>query len=160
MFNILSKKLLFIVAGLGLTTAGLIGPTVFLDGMGGKLTLFELTHAMDSLNSFGFAKISSTGMYFWIGVVFIALIVMSVVATLMRLYVGVWLFAVLGVSVWGVSYYYFREWHGMASKVVSKFGDTASTSVIMIKNLNLQWGAWCILAGMVLLFLASMMRSR
>ncbi len=158
MFNIFRSKLLLVVTGISLTVAGIIGPTVFIDTMG-ELNLFQLTEMMDALKSLGL-PLESTNMYFWIGVIFAALIALSLVATLYRMYISVWLLAVSGVALWGVSYYYYYEWHAKALEEVSKGVADGGVLATAIKTLNLRWGAWCILAGLLLIAYATMVRKK
>ncbi|VAW81867.1 hypothetical protein MNBD_GAMMA12-2946 [hydrothermal vent metagenome] len=158
MFNIFRSKLLLIIAGISLTVAGIIGPTVFIDTMG-ELNLFQLTEMMDALKSLGL-PLESTNMYFWIGVVFISLITLSLIATLYRMYISVWLLAVSGVAIWGVSYYYYYEWHTKALKAVSAGVADGGVLATAVKTLHLQWGAWCILGGLLLIVSATMLRKK
>jgi len=158
MFNIFRSRILLIISGISLTVAGIIGPTVFVDTMG-ELNLFQLTEMMDALKSLGL-PLESTNMYFWIGIVFIALIILSLMATLFRMYISVWLLSVSGVAIWVVSYYYYYEWHNKALEAVSRGVGDGGVLSTAVKTLNLQWGAWCILSGLLLIAYATMQRKK
>ncbi len=142
-------KFILILSSLGLTGAGLMGPTVFVESMG-KLNLFELT------------QMSKDSLYFWIGVAFAGIIALSVLATVFRIFAGVWWLAILGITLWSVSYYFFREWHDAAlanlSNIKISDGVENKSLQLMIKNLKLEWGAYSIVSGMGLMAVFSMLR--
>ncbi len=158
MFKLYRIRILLIISGIALTAAGIVGPTVFVDTMG-QLNLFQLTEMMDALKSLGL-PLESTSMYFWIGVFFVGVILLSLIATIYRIYIGVWLLAVIGVAVWGISYYYFYEWHTQALEVVSQGATAGGVLSTAVKTLNLQWGAWSILSGMLLIAVATTVRKK
>ncbi len=145
------KKYIVIFTGLAAAVAGIVGPAVFIESMG-QLNLFELS-----------VKLKEK-MYYQIGLGFVAIVVLSFLFALIRFFIGVVLLAITGLGVWGVSYYYFQDFHMKALQQVKgigfKDGFINGVNALALKTLQLQWGAYVLLAGLAVMLLSVFIRRR
>jgi hypothetical protein len=144
----MNRRLSITLLGLALVGFGLYGPVVLIDGMG-QYNLFELTER------------TKDSAYTWIAIGLLVLVVLAVLATVFRMFVSVWLLTMSGIIAWVVGWFFYREAVINALNKISKYGHTekpAEVHRVVLENMDLHWGAYCILGGLLILFIASLFR--